>query len=51
MSFLNINLELGFDIIYRQKIVGDIVAKWITCGTLNKHIVGLSLSAASWLTM
>ena len=25
------------------------VAEWITCDTLNLHIVGLNLSAASWL--
>ena len=30
---------------------GDLVAKWIVCGTLNLHIVGLSLSAASLLAM
>ena len=27
------------------------VAEWIAHGTLNPHIMGLSLSAASWLTM
>ena len=30
---------------------GDVVAKWIVHGTLNMQIVGLNLSAASWLTM
>ena len=30
---------------------GDVVAKWIVHGNLNPHIVGLSLSAASLLTM
>ena len=29
---------------------GDVVAGKIAHGTLNLHIVGLSLSAASWLT-
>ena len=27
---------------------GDVVAKWIACGSLNAHVMGLSLSAASW---
>ena len=26
------------------------LAKWITRGTLNPHVAGSSLSAASWLT-
>ena len=29
----------------------DVVAEWIVHGTLNMQVVGLSLSAASWLTM
>ena len=29
---------------------GDMVAEWIACGALHVHIMGLSLSAASWLT-
>ena len=32
-------------------VAGDVVAKWIACGTLNMHIMGSNLSAASWLTM
>ena len=34
-----------------MSLCGHIVAKWIACGTLNTHIVGSNLSAASWLTM
>ena len=29
---------------------GDVVAEWIVRGTLNQHVAGSSLSAASWLT-
>ena len=28
---------------------GDVVAEWIAHGTLNLHIAGSNLSAASWL--
>ena len=31
--------------------VGDMVAKWIVCGTLNMKVTGSNLSAASWLNM
>ena len=31
--------------------IGDQVAKWIVHGSLNMHIMGLNLSATSWLTM
>ena len=31
--------------------VSDVVAEWIAHGTLNMHVAGMNLSAASWLTM
>ena len=30
---------------------GDMVVEWIAHGTLNAQVMGLNLSAASWLTM
>ena len=39
------------DYVSVMTICGDVVAKWIVCGTENLHVTGLSLSAASWLTM
>ena len=35
----------------KMKESGDVVAKWIAHGTLNAKVMGLNLSAASWLTM
>ena len=29
----------------------DVVAEWIVHGTLNMQVVGLNLSAASWLVL
>ena len=41
------SLVLGYDVDGN----GDMVAKWIVHGTLNMQVMGLSLSAASWLTI
>ena len=32
------------------RLNGDVVAEWILHRTLNPHVMGLGLSAASWLT-
>ena len=30
-------------------LLGEMVAEWIVCGTLNLHIAGSNLSTVSWL--